>query len=299
MNRLFKMAAVLGAGLAVLASCQKEEVETIKTYHMLRITTDEFVMDERVAAELEAFDWRWTSSDVVGVFPIAPKVNNGMQTFYFCQYGVSNNCALFTGNGWDFDKKEDYLAYYPYNSVNYHNEAHKAIALNYNGQTQYGNGNMDGLKKYDYLYTREMIRSEEYLDFAMAHAGALIKFSFSSMPEDVEVGELSLSILDSQGNHVGQFVTNETLDLSSMDGALKVSNTSRNFIVSLKGHSVAEGIRVSKGQTLTVYAMMAEQNLSGQTITCSLMSASGTILHECTVAGINLEAGHAYAVACE
>lgn len=294
MKRLFYLVAVLCAGLAVTTSCNKDGEEIIATYHMLRIATDDFVIDDDTKEEFAEFDWRWVSNDVVGVFPIAPKVNNEMQTFYFSQYGVSNNCALFTGKGWDFDKNEDYLAYYPYNSVNYQNESHKAIVLNYNGQMQYGNGNTDGIKAFDYLYSREVVRSEEYLDITMAHAGALVKFVFDGFDEEAMVKELVLGILDEQNNPVGKFVTNETLDLSTMDGRVNVSNESTKFVVGLRNHNPNEGIMVSARQKLIVYAMMASQNLTGMTIHCSLMDEAGKSVKNYKIQGLNFEANHAY-----
>lgn len=249
---------------SLFAACSKDDhEEPITTYHLLRVTADDFVCDEGAFSE----DWQWTSDDEIGIYPISPVANNEMRCYYFSLYGVNNNCALFSGRGWDFDKKEEYLAYYPYNSINYTNDAHHAIALDYRGQVQYGNDNADAIKTFDFMYTSRVIRSEEYLDINMSHAGALIKLVLPNKFPDYELKSVILSLTDNS-----KFVIGATMDLAGMDGSLTVSNHSSVFKIDVRKNTGSEnGVRVPEGNSVIVYFLLPPQDLSGKQVEYSLV----------------------------
>lgn len=260
----------------IVVSCSKgDDNEEVVEYHLLHITTEEFV-DNNTNGVYENYDFCWEEKDKVGVFPIAPKKDGQFTTFYFSQRGLDNNSALFYTFSQDFSAAQYYLVYYPYNERNFAFETHKSIEISYFNQMQYDNNSTRHLQAYDYLFTRSIEPGDKFMEVVAGHVGSLVCLELGNVPDDKLYQSVDISLKSGK-----ELVQNASLDLSKKDGTLYNQKPAESIELRLYNTSTNLLGIAPDNSKLCLHLMMAPQQFGKDSFMVSLNATDGqTICYE-------------------
>ena len=218
----------------------------------------------------------WTAGDTVGIYPVG-----GDQVAFPISGGEGSQTAQFDGGTWALRSSYSYAAYYPFSSANY--DVHETlIPVSYTGQTQNGNGSPDCLDRYDYqasVATRP--DGSGNVNIELMHLGSFACFQITMPVADTYK---SVTLTSSKT----PFVTSGTFDLTKEEIAISPNDSLPAIKIGLNKTSTS-----SENKVLTVYAMLAPQDLSNSEINL-LFEGQAFRSYTTTVSGKNMLAGKAY-----
>lgn len=284
MKKIFKTASLLG--IAVLASCsendnliveQQPDLNPNSSYiHAIAARLD---TDTRSVIEPNAngYSFKWSEGDQIAVYAAAE--NTGLTNFDLIEGADSDN-ATFKSNGFKFIEGADYYAFTPYNG----NCTDKtSISLDYTGQCQVANGDYLHLGAKDFQAAAAQVAPvfPDYPTFAFKHVGALTRFVVTVPSADVYTQATFTS---------PSLVTKGSYNLVS--GNFAPASVDSHTIVLDLGNG-GDGINMAADDKLTLYMMMAPQDLSAETIEITLATKSGTSVRA-TANGKNLVSAKPY-----
>lgn len=241
-------------------------------------TKTTLTIDEKLGAKFS-----WSADDIVGVFPDleeASQVKFPIKDGNVSE-GEATSSANFTGNGWAVMEARKYMSYYPFKPDM--NLNMKAIPVIYTGQTQVLNNNPSGIFLYDYMAAAPTKPSfNGHIGFNFKHMNALLVIDLK-VPKPGKYSSLTLTCDDVP------FVTEGSLDITSLTPAIKPVITNRSLTLNIGGIELKPA-----GETLRTFMMIAPMNADGKTIQIRLEGPNADFTT--SVTGKNYEAGKAYKV---
>ena len=265
--------------LVVLAGCTAESEMGERTNEISRvtITAKDFDPGDAVtrtvlSASENGLAFTWAATDVVGIYP-----NAGSQVDFPMTEGAGTNTATFDGGGWALRGNYTYAAYSPYDVANTVNRTpYTAIPLTWNGQSQLANNSTADMGAYDYLVATTSTPASGIVTFNFEHVGAVLNVCLN-VPETDKFTRLAISTEEDL------WVTDATVNIST--GELTPVKNAREISVGLGN------IMVEAGGTLSVYLMVAPQDLTGKTIK---INTEGNNTYTARIDGKNFQPGKAY-----
>lgn len=225
----------------------------------------------------------WSADDIVGVFPDleeASQVKFPIKDGNVSE-GEATSSANFTGNGWAVMKARKYMSYYPFKPDM--NLKMNAIPVIYTGQSQVLNNNPSGILRYDYMAAAPTIPSANgHIGFNFNHMNALLVIDLI-VPKPGKYSSLTLTCDDVP------FVTEGSLDITSLNPAIKPVITNRSLTLNIGGIE----LKTANGK-LRTFMMIAPMNAEGKTIQIRLEGPNADFTTSVTAK--NYEAGKAYNV---
>lgn len=241
-------------------------------------TKTTLTIDEKLGAKFS-----WSADDIVGVFPDleeASQVKFPIKDGNVSE-GEATSSANFTGNGWAVMEARKYMSYYPFKPDM--NLNMKAIPVIYTGQTQVLNNNPAGIFLYDYMAAAPTKPSfNGHIGFNFKHMNALLVIDLK-VPKPGKYSSLTLTCDDVP------FVTEGSLDITSLNPAIKPVITNRSLTLNIGGIE----LKTAK-EKLRTFMMIAPMNAEGKTIQIRLEGPNADFTT--SVTGKNYEAGKAYKV---
>lgn len=271
-----------------LSSCGDEsenlEPQNGELVKSLSATVSDFEMDEDemtrtsyVVSSTEGFVFSWALGDTLGIYPVG-----GNQVDFPISDGIGTKIAMFDGGSWALRSSYTYAGYYPYSANHYHNPQ-TAIPVNYAGQKQSGNNNLNGLSDYDFMAAAPVGATlSGGVNLDLKHLGSFVRFQLT-MPSASNYTSLTLTSSDVQ------FIETATFDLTSDAPALTPKTYSEKFTLALENISTTLA-----NQVITLYAMIAPVNQkTANNITVRVADDKGNTYSVVTT-GKNLVAGKSY-----
>lgn len=241
-------------------------------------TKTTLTIDEKLGAKFS-----WSADDIVGVFPDleeASQVKFPIKDGNVSE-GEATSSANFTGNGWAVMEARKYMSYYPFKPDM--NLNMKAIPVIYTGQTQVLNNNPAGIFLYDYMAAAPTKPSfNGHIGFNFKHMNALLVIDLI-VPKPGKYTSLTLTCDDVP------FVTEGSLDITSLNPAIKPVITNRSLTLNIGGIELK-----TANEKLRTFMMIAPMNADGKTIQIRLEGPNADFTT--SVTGKNYEAGKAYKV---
>lgn len=222
------------------------------------------------------FSFVWTEGDTLGIFPVGSN-----QVDFPVVDGIGTSRAEFSGGAWALRATYDYASYFPFRGDNYFRKMTE-LPVSYVGQEMDGNDPYANLGKYDFLVSAPAKTSAEgTVNLDLKHLGCYTLFMLT-LPEPGSYKYLALSCDDPV------FVHEATYDLSAATPVLTPKKSYATYRIDLKNVTTTEA-----NQRVDIPFMFAPVNLSGKTITLSMLKNDGKVFTT-TVGGKDMIAGKAY-----
>ena len=280
MKTSYKIAFLLSASL--LAGCSPEDSLEEASVREIRATLNGFQLGESLTrtqyniSEAKGFETVWATGDVLGIYPIG-----GDQVSFPISDGVGTTSAKFDGGSWALRGEYKYAAYYPF-STDFYTTDQTAIPVSFLGQVQNGNNTTSHLAAVDFMAAAgTQPSSNGSVNLSFNHVGCFLRMQFT-MPN---AGTFVEAKVETDGGH---FTTQGTVNLAATTPAITATNTAEALTLALSNVSTA-----SANQTITLYMMVAPDNLSGRTLTFTVKDSNGN-LYTKTAAGKTMAATYAY-----
>ncbi len=277
----YKLTSFLISAL-FLAGCADDESFDMVQVREIRATLNGFKSEEaetRTAyniSETSGFQTLWAAGDVLGIYPIG-----GDQVTFPISDGVGTTTAKFDGGSWALRGTYKYAAYYPF-SADCYSIDQTAIPVSFGGQTQNGNNSMSHLAAVDFMAAAGTQPSENgSVNLQFNHVGCFLRMQFT-MPQAATFTEVSISATGAT------FTTQGTVNLAATTPSLTPTASSSKLLLKLKNISTT-----AANQTITLYMMVAPDDLLGKTLTFTVKDNKGNQYSK-TAAGKKMVATYAY-----
>ena len=270
----------------LFAACSHDteflENEGLNGSSSAHVSVPDFAWEESrttIAPTADGMSFAWKTGDQLAVYgPSGTTLTN----FDIDMNSVSGDAksADFTNCEFGLKTESTYYAVYPANfsATNGH-----AYPVDYTAQTQDGNNNADHLSAYDYMAAKGEADANDAVAFNLQHLGAILRVSVD-FDEACSVNALSITADDAT------FATVGTVNL--LDETPAVTSTATNATMTLNLQNVT---LTDDNKTLVAYLLVAPVDLSGKTLTVSVVTG-GKTYKKTGIAGKNIEAGKAYAI---
>lgn len=199
----------------------------------------------------------WSEGDILGVF----NKTEHQQIPVYMSGGADSKDATFSSRGFQLAAGEQYVAYYP---IVDKLTVSPVIPVDYTGQTQDGNGSYAHLASHDYMVSDAVTSTATNVaDFTMHHVGAILRLRIT-MPKADSYSSVVLSATSDKA-----FTTNAKLDLFGTE-LIKPTEQASTMTLNLTNATTTDADKV-----LTVWAMVLPTDLSSETVTVTVKSATG------------------------
>lgn len=199
----------------------------------------------------------WSEGDILGVF----SKTESQQIPVYMSGGADSKDATFSSKGFQLAAGEQYVAYYPIvDKVT----ASPVIPVDYTGQTQDGNGSYAHLASHDYMVSDAVTpTATNVADFTMHHVGAILRLRIT-MPKADSYSSVVLSATSDKA-----FTTKANLNLFGTE-LIEAPEQASTMTLNLTNAATTDADKV-----LTVWAMVLPTDLSSETVTVTVKSATG------------------------
>lgn len=266
----------------LLVSCSSDDSLEVMNVREIRATLNGFQSEESLTrtayniSETKGFETVWAAGDILGIYPIG-----GDQVSFPISDGVGTTSAKFDGGSWALRGEYKYAAYYPF-STDFYTTDQTAIPVSYLGQTQDGNNTTAHLATVDFMAAAGTQPSASgSVDLAFKHVGCFLRMQFT-MPK---AGTFTSVTITTDG---GNFTTEGTVNLAAVTPALSATSTDTKLTLGLSNVKTT-----ADNQTITLYMMVAPDNLSTRTLTFTVHDNAGKSYIK-TATGKNMIATYAY-----
>lgn len=280
MNSKINTALVIAIGL--LSGCTSDDAFESVPVREIRATLDSFKVEESLTrteyniSETSGFQTVWAQGDILGIYPIG-----GDQVSFPISDGIGTTSAKFDGGSWALRGTYKYAAYYPFSKDCYTIDQ-TAIPVSFTGQVQDGNNTTAHLADYDFMAAAGTQPSENgSVDLRFKHIGCFLRMQLT-MPV---AGTFTEVDIQTDG---GSFTTTGTVNLAETAPALSSTATTNKLTLGLNNVKTT-----SANQAITLYMMVAPDNLSGSTLTFTVKDSNDKCYTK-TAAGKNMLATYAY-----
>ena len=199
----------------------------------------------------------WSEGDILGVF----NKTEHQQIPVYMSGGADSKDATFSSKGFQLAAGEQYVAYYP---IVDKLTVSPVIPVDYTGQTQDGNGSDAHLASHDYMVSDAVTSTATNVaDFTMHHVGAILRLRIT-MPKADSYSSVVLSATSDKA-----FTTKANLNLF---GTELIEHTEQASTMTL---NLTNAATTDADKVLTVWAMVLPTDLSSETVTVTVKSATG------------------------
>ena len=274
MKRLFLL---LGFSSLIACTNELEESAPSDEVNQITMTVKDFELDNKdsrmsVDVSPSGAVFKWSENDTVGIFP-----NEGGQVYFPMTNGAGTNQASFTGGGWALKTSSKYAAYYPYN---FYNRDLKKIAVNYEGQTQKGNGSTAHLGAYDYMAAVATTPTSGKVNFDFQHLGCLVELNMA-LPRKGTLSSITLS------SDYPLFVSKGVVDLTLPSSEIQPIQLSKSLTLNVENITTQ-----SDWENVKIYMMMAPKDLTQYCVKVDVVSNGNT--YKGTIESKKMLAGRYY-----
>lgn len=280
MKTSYKIAFFLSASL--LAGCSSEDSLEEASVREIRATLNGFQLGESLTrtqyniSETKGFETVWAAGDILGIYPIG-----GDQVSFPISDGVGTTSAKFDGGSWALRGEYKYAAYYPF-STDFYTTDQTAIPVSFLGQVQNGNNTTSHLAAVDFMAAAgTQPSSNGSVTLSFNHVGCFLRMQFT-MPK---AGTFTSVTIATDG---GNFTTEGTVNLAAATLALSATSTDTKLTLGLANVNTT-----TDNQTITLYMMVAPNDMSARTLTFTVQDNTGKSYTK-TAAGKNMIATYAY-----
>ena len=199
----------------------------------------------------------WSKGDILGVF----NQSESQQIPVYMSGGADSKDATFSSKGFQLATGEQYVAYYP---IVDKLTVSPVIPVDYTGQTQDGNGSYAHLASHDYMVSDAVTSTATNVaDFTMHHVGAILRLRIT-MPKADSYSSVVLSATSDKA-----FTTKAKLNLFGTE-LIEPYEQASTMTLNLTNAATTDADKV-----LTVWAMVLPTDLSSETVTVTVKSATG------------------------
>lgn len=275
---------------SALASCVEEELfKQTETKCGVTINVRNFKDEDKETRSLlkpgnHGMSFEWQKGDIVAVYSAA----KGMTNFFIDEASISEDksTADFYGSGFSLSPTSTYYAFYPYGSGQALDKS--AIPINYKYQKQYSNGDFNDLGNFDYMCASGISDDNGHVGFTFNHLGVAVEYKitipktavYNKVRIELESDDLSLT-------------KSGIVDLMQSEPKIIPNEAERKDSILSVILNGTEGLKFIQDSTLTVYMMMAPQDLSGTKLTIRLVDVNQN-WYSASVNGKNMKAGYTY-----
>lgn len=227
-------------------------------------------------------EFKWKKGDIVGVYSSI----KGLTNFFIDEESLSKDStqALFNGSGFSLKPNSYYYAFYPYNPSALDK---KVIPVSYALQHMNHNGAFADLGNFDYMVSKGETNNQSKVEFEFKHIGCVVECKIK-IPTSATYTKVKFET----NNNQLQLIKSGSVDITSPE--VKISNDTEmvdsfQTVVLNSGN----GIKIEKDSILTVYMMMAPQDLSGNKLNIRLIDENSN-WYLASVEGKNMKAGYTY-----
>lgn len=249
----------------VVQSCSTEENEIIvenKEKCQVLFTIDDFIPESLTRTNCDptnGYAITWATGDAIGIFPR----EGDQEPFVIPVEQVGLSKAAFDGGYWALKDGKTYNAYYPFSRENYASSDMKTkIPISYLGQSQTGRECNVGAFDYTYSDWRTSVGGAG-VNFSFHHIGSFLVLNLS-IPANATYTALTLNT----GSAV--IPTSGTYDLTASTPEFVAKTKASSLSMQLKNF-----IGVA-GEIATFYMMVPPMDLSAETLTVTLSTASSS-----------------------
>lgn len=263
-------------------------VESSQDSSIVRCTVADYIFEDEALTRTNltpgtnglSFSWN-EETDKIGIFG-----NSKEHCSFYITTDGEGKTAHFTTEM--FSLKAG-VTYFAYNDCSQVKNTKNLLTLDYTGQRQTGKGTYNHLGNYDFMTASATPIVENSVAFEFNHVGTVLLVRC-----DIPVSDTykSISIRTSSKSFVTKGTMNLTTSLSEIT-PIEKSNT----MTLLLGEENTRGLTMSKADPLNAYFTIAPIDLSSETITVVLTSASGST-YVSKFEGKILEQGKAYMKDC-
>lgn len=246
----------------------------------IRATLNDFLYEDGLTrtaytiSDANGFGTVWAARDVLDVYSIG-----GDRNYFIISEGEGTTSAkfiCFLGL-----RGEKFAAYYPF-SMDYYTFKRTAIPVSYLEQTQDGNNTTSHLAAVDFMAAAGTKQSASgSVNMSFKHVGCLLRMQFT-MPKAGTFTSVTIATDD------GNFTTEGTVNLTDATPALSATSTDTELTLGLTNVQTT-----ADNQTITLFMMVAPDNLSSRTLTFIVRDNAGKTYAK-TDAGKNMIASYAY-----
>ena len=272
-----------------LISCVKEEFSNqtgLKTGVTITVSdfNDEKITRSSLIPGEGGTSFEWNEGDVVAVYSAA----RGMTNFFIDESSISadKSTADFYGSGFSLSPMNTYYAFYPYGAGQALNK--NAVPVNYNYQKQYSNGDFSDLGNFDYMCARGISDDDGHVGFIFNHLGCVVEYKIT-IPKTAVYNKVRLE-LESKNLSL---IKDGIVDLTSTEPKIIPNVEERKDSILSVILNGTDGLELVEDSTLTVYMMMAPQDLSGMKLTVRLVDVEQN-WYSASISGKNMRAGYTY-----
>lgn len=233
-------------------------------------------------------DWgtsfSWNEGDVVGVYSEA----KGLTNFFIDSETISDDktAAEFNGSGFSLQSNNVYYAFYPYEKAALNKTN---IPISYEGQNIAQNGDFKSLGNFDYMYAKGMTNNSGHVNFQFSHIGCVIEFKIKTPVNAIYTG----LYIETDSTSTTRIIKSGTTDITEDTPTIK-TNEQSSYDQGLKiSFNSGKGFYTAKDTTLTIYMMMAPQDLSNCKIILKLIDNNDK-WYSAKLKGKNMRAGYTY-----
>lgn len=226
----------------------------------------------------------WEEGDVVAVYSAA----RGMTNFFIDKSTISEDksTANFYGSGFSLTPLNTYYAFYPYREGQALDK--NEIPVNYDYQEQYSNGSFNDLGNFDYMYASGVSDENGHVGFTFNHLGCVVEYKIT-IPKTAVYNKVRLELESSDVS----LIKRGFVDLTESDPKIRQNEEEKQDSILSVILNGTEGLELAKDSMLTVYMMMAPQDLSGMKLMVRLVDINQN-WYSATVNGKNMRAGYSY-----
>lgn len=255
--------------LGSIISCSRHEEDIVPNLIVqdnaivkeITVSTSNYLFDESeqtrgLTYENGKVPFAWSVNDTLGIFP-----NKGDQMPFSMEEGVGTTYAKIDGGGWALKQTATYMAYSPFNRKNYYRDR-QHIILDYTGQIENGIANTDHLGAYDFQASNATTAVDGKLDFQLERLSCILILRLT-VPQAGSYKRVKLSA----GSEI--FSTEAELSLGN-NYAVTPTKKAKSITLGL------ENVRTTEDNQVCDFLMMlAPVDMTGQSITVSLLGANG------------------------
>lgn len=226
----------------------------------------------------------WNEGDVVGVYSDA----KGLTNFFINPESISEDktSAEFNGSGFSLQSNNTYYAFYPYEKASLDKTN---IPLSYEGQAIAQNGDFKSLGNYDYMYAKGVTNNTGHVNFQFSHIGCVTEFKIKSPADAIYTG----LYIETDSTSTTRIIKSGTIDITEDTPKIK-TNEESSYGQGLKiSFNSDKGFYTAKDTTLTIYMMMAPQDLSNCKMILKLIDNNDK-WYSAELKGKNMRAGYTY-----
>lgn len=226
----------------------------------------------------------WEKGDIVAVYSAA----RGMTNFFIDESTISKDksTANFYGSGFSLAPLNTYYAFYPYGRGQALDK--RAVPVSYNYQKQDSNGGFNDLGNFDYMYASGVSDDNGHVGFTFNHLGCVVEYKIT-IPQSAVYNKVRLEL---ESNDVS-LIKKGVVDLTASTPQIMQNEEKRQDSILSVILNGTEGLALAKDSILTVYMMMAPQDLSGMKLTIRLVDINQN-WYSASVDGKNMRAGYTY-----